>query len=254
VADITGPGIQAAGVLPVVVALVVPGHPASFVARTVEDVCGGPDQVEVVDRTAAVLGGVGRERGARHGEGAGRLIVDGAAVADRVVGVDVGGLAVTDGTDACPQVETSAARYPTQLSGWRNRCRRGPALGRISAWGHCLVAVVPSRFPDPCPTVALEAMAAGRPVVGSAVGGLADLVVDGVTGVLVPPGDAAALRSAIQQLLTDPDLRARMGTEGRNKAASSSTNVVVSAWEEVFADVIAGKDEAQSETGSSASS
>jgi glycosyltransferase involved in cell wall biosynthesis len=113
----------------------------------------------------------------------------------------------------------------------------------LRAWRHCLVAVVPSVWPEPFGAVALEAMAAGRPVVASAVGGLADLVVDGVTGILVPPGDAAALRSAIQQLLADPLLRARMGGEGRKRAAAYSADVAVAAWERVYREVLAsGKD------------
>lgn len=109
----------------------------------------------------------------------------------------------------------------------------------LRAWGHCLAALVPSVWPEPFGMVALEAMAAGRPVVASAVGGLADLVVDGTTGILVPPGDAAALRRAIQRLLADPHLRARMGAEGRQRATAYSANVVVAAWERVFREVVA---------------
>ncbi len=111
----------------------------------------------------------------------------------------------------------------------------------LRAWGHCIAAVVPSVWPEPFGMVALEAMAAGRPVVASAVGGLADLVVDGITGILVPPGDASALRSAIQALLAEPLLRARMGAAGRKRAAAYSANVVVAAWERVFREVIAGR-------------
>jgi glycosyltransferase involved in cell wall biosynthesis len=65
--------------------------------------------------------------------------------------------------------------------------------------------------------VAIEAMAHGRPVVGSRVGGLAELVVDGETGILVPPRDAAALRRALLLLLDDRELRARMGAAGRSR-------------------------------------
>ena len=60
-------------------------------------------------------------------------------------------------------------------------------------------------------------MAHGRPVVASAVGGLLDLVADGETGILVPPGDVGALRSALQRLLDDPHLRRRMGEAGRER-------------------------------------
>lgn len=59
--------------------------------------------------------------------------------------------------------------------------------------------------------VAREAMAHGRPVVASAVGGLIDAVEDGVTGLVVPPGDAGALREAIERLLADRAQRERLG-------------------------------------------
>jgi glycosyltransferase involved in cell wall biosynthesis len=65
----------------------------------------------------------------------------------------------------------------------------------------------------------LEAMAHGRPVVASGVGGLLDLVVNGETGILVEPGNIPALRSAIERLLADRDLRRRMGEAGRRRAA-----------------------------------
>jgi glycosyltransferase involved in cell wall biosynthesis len=64
----------------------------------------------------------------------------------------------------------------------------------------------------------LEAMAHARPVVASAVGGLTDLVVDGETGLLVPPRDPAALRDALERLLADAALRRRLGLAGRRRA------------------------------------
>jgi glycosyltransferase involved in cell wall biosynthesis len=64
----------------------------------------------------------------------------------------------------------------------------------------------------------LEAMAHGKPVVASAVGGLLDLVVDGETGLLVPPRDPRALRRALERLLRDPELRHRLGAAGRERA------------------------------------
>ena len=113
-----------------------------------------------------------------------------------------------------------------------------PHADVLRGWGHCLAAVVPSVWPEPFGTVALEAMAAGRPVVASSVGGLAELVEDGVTGIQVPPGNVLALRNALERLLADAPLRARMGAAGREKAAGYSADLVVGAWERVFNEVI----------------
>jgi glycosyltransferase involved in cell wall biosynthesis len=68
------------------------------------------------------------------------------------------------------------------------------------------------------PVSVLEAMAAELPVVASGVGGLAELVVDGETGILVPPGDAAALAAALGRLVEDRELRRTLGAAGRARA------------------------------------
>jgi glycosyltransferase involved in cell wall biosynthesis len=68
---------------------------------------------------------------------------------------------------------------------------------------------------DVFPTVILEAMASARPVVSTRLAGIPELVVDGETGVLVSPGDTAALTRALEQLLRDPELRLRYGRAGR---------------------------------------
>ena len=92
----------------------------------------------------------------------------------------------------------------------------------LRMYGRASVVVCPSRregFGVAC----LEAMAAGRPVVASAVGGLRDLVVDGQTGLLVPPGDVTALRAALERLLGDADLRARLGRAARDRVLAEFT-------------------------------
>jgi L-malate glycosyltransferase len=76
------------------------------------------------------------------------------------------------------------------------------------------VSVMPS-LNEALPNVLLESMAAGAPVVSTRVGGTPEAVEDGVTGLLVPPGDAGALARAINRLLSDPDLAARLGQSGR---------------------------------------
>ena len=79
------------------------------------------------------------------------------------------------------------------------------------------VVCVPSRR-EGYGLTAREAMAYGRPVVATDVGGLRDAIEDGVTGVLVPPRDPAALRVALTRLLDDPALRARLGEAARRRA------------------------------------
>jgi len=68
------------------------------------------------------------------------------------------------------------------------------------------------------PVSILEAMAAGLPVVATDVGGVAESVIDGETGLLVPPGDPGALASALDRLLADSALRLRLGAAGRERA------------------------------------
>src|SRR5437588_377387 len=90
------------------------------------------------------------------------------------------------------------------------------------------VVVCPS-YREGLPLCVLEAMAHGRPVVASAVGGIPELVEDGVTGYLVEPGDVGGLRAAIERLLADPALRRRLGRAGRARVAERCS------WEHVTA-------------------
>jgi glycosyltransferase involved in cell wall biosynthesis len=71
-------------------------------------------------------------------------------------------------------------------------------------------------------------MAHGKPVVATSVGGLLDLVVDGETGLFVPPRDPAALRAALERLLADAELRRRLGEAGRARVAE------LCGWERVI--------------------
>lgn len=99
--------------------------------------------------------------------------------------------------------------------------------------------VVPSVWSDPCPTVVLEAMAAGRPVVAAASGGIVDMVVDGVTGFLVPPGDAPALARAMDSVLSDPHRGRAFGAAGRDRAREFTVSAVVERIERMYAGAIA---------------
>jgi starch synthase len=68
--------------------------------------------------------------------------------------------------------------------------------------------------------VALEAMASGTPVIASRIGGLPEIVEDGVTGYLVRPGDVASLRERIADVLGDPAVAARLGLNARRLVAT----------------------------------
>lgn len=83
--------------------------------------------------------------------------------------------------------------------------------------GQIGIFVLPSRS-EGLGLVLVEAMAAGRPVVATRVGGVPEVVSDGETGLLVPTENPAALSEAIRRLLADPDLARRMGEAGRRRA------------------------------------
>lgn len=104
----------------------------------------------------------------------------------------------------------------------------------MGAWNRCLLGLVPSVWPDPCPTVAMEAMAMGRPVIAARSGGLPDIVADGETGIIVPQGDAEALGAAITRLLADVGLRAHMGEAGKRRVADFQAHSVVQRLEAVY--------------------
>jgi glycosyltransferase involved in cell wall biosynthesis len=98
----------------------------------------------------------------------------------------------------------------------------------------CDVFCLPSHM-EGMPLVVLEAMAQARPVVATAVGGTSELVVDGETGLLVPPDDVDALADALAQVLADPGLARRMGEAGRTRverdfSLAASTGRVLSLY------------------------
>src|SRR5688572_6066202 len=106
-------------------------------------------------------------------------------------------------------------------------------LGRY--YDRAAVIVCPSRR-EGYGVVAREAMAHGRPVVAAAVGGLLDAVEHERTGLLVPPRDSAALRAAIERLLADATLRARLGAAARERAGerfswAAATAATIAAYE-----------------------
>ena len=103
------------------------------------------------------------------------------------------------------------------------------------------VLAFPSRR-EGFPNVPLEAASAGVPTVGLAVTGTVDAVVDGETGLLVPPGDADALARALIRLLKDDALRRRMGEAGRERATEKFANERVwRGWLDLYRDELAAR-------------
>jgi len=84
---------------------------------------------------------------------------------------------------------------------------------------HATVFAIPSVY-EPLGIVNLEAMACGTAVVGSRTGGIPEVVADGETGLLVPPGEPEPLAAALNTLLSDPDRAAAMGRAGRKRAVA----------------------------------
>ncbi|MBV8715277.1 MAG: glycosyltransferase family 4 protein [Chloroflexi bacterium] len=158
---------------------------------------------------------------------------------DRTKGLDVLLRAYAELQDAPPLVIIGASRSggPGSLPPLPPNAivlRDWPEAAVRGAWRRSVMGIVPSVWAEPCPTVVLEAMAAGRAVVGSRIGGIPELIVDGETGALVPAGDVCALRRSIQDLLERPDLRQRMGQAARARVVHFTSQAVVPEVERTY--------------------
>jgi glycosyltransferase involved in cell wall biosynthesis len=145
-----------------------------------------------------------------------RDLVEAAALVERAVFLIVG-----DGPERVAlesQIEHRGLSERVRLLGFRSD------IAELLAG--CDVFVLPSLF-EGLPLSILEAMAAGKPVVATRIGGNADAVVDRETGLLVPVADPAALASAITTLLQSPSLRQRLGAAGRARVEQQFTAEVM---------------------------
>lgn len=107
----------------------------------------------------------------------------------------------------------------------------------IEAWRRCMFGILPSIGLEACATVVMEANAVGRPMIVTEVGGLPEIVDDGISGLLVPPGDAEALKAAMRRLIEDAPLRARMSAASRVKAETLMAGAIVPRIEQAYRDV-----------------
>jgi D-inositol-3-phosphate glycosyltransferase len=134
--------------------------------------------------------------------------------------VVIGGAGDADHLEAEP--ETERLRAVIEAEGLQDRVVLAGSIehDELPAWYRSADVVICAPWYEPFGIVPLEAMACGRPVVATSVGGLIDTVVEDVTGLHVPPRDPEALAEAVGGLLADPQRRQRYGRAGRKRAAT----------------------------------
>ncbi|MCS6814573.1 MAG: glycosyltransferase family 4 protein [Cyanobacteria bacterium] len=155
------------------------------------------------------------------------------AVAARLVpekGVDVLLQAVAAISDRIPNLQVLVAGHGPQFPALQQLAHQLGIANQVTLLGHlpraqveahfakAWVQVVPSRWAEPFGFVAPEAMMRGTAVIASHTGGLAEIVQEGTTGFLVPPGDVDALADALVRVLSDRTLAERLGAHGRERA------------------------------------
>jgi glycosyltransferase involved in cell wall biosynthesis len=109
----------------------------------------------------------------------------------------------------------------------------------MAAWDRAALGVVPSVGAEAFGNVVTEAMSHGRAVVASRLGGIVDIIEDGVSGLLVPPGDEVALAMAIQRLLDDERLRSSIGQAARARSELFTASRVLPQFEAMYEELVA---------------
>ena len=143
------------------------------------------------------------------------------------------------------------SEYPVDTSKFGSNVivlKNWPNGAVLEAWRRSLIAFAPSLWAEPFGIVVLEAMAVGKPVIASRTGGLTDIVADGETGLLVEPGNVAALAQATQSLLDDPARREQMGQAGRERVKRFMVSSVVPLYEQTYRELLGIEHEQPDET------
>ena len=108
----------------------------------------------------------------------------------------------------------------------------------LQTWHRSMVGFLPSTCYETFGIVVIEAMAAGKPMIASRIGGIPDIVIEGETGFLIPPGDEVALTGAIQRLLDNSGLREQMGIAAQKRSAIFQADTVVPGIEQIYRQLI----------------
>jgi glycosyltransferase involved in cell wall biosynthesis len=109
---------------------------------------------------------------------------------------------------------------------------------RACCYEHAQIVVVPSIYPDNLPTVCIEAMGVGRPIIGSDFGGIPELIDNGNTGYIVPPFSSKAIAEKAIELLQNRKLLEAMGNNARKKSEHFSIEEHVDKIEQIYKKVI----------------
>jgi len=142
-------------------------------------------------------------------------------------------------TPDTPDLERRLARAAADQPGIRWIPGMVPVAELIQLYSHAAVFACPSVY-EPFGIINLEAMACEAPVVASRVGGIPEVVNDGVTGLLVPPGEPAALALALRALLEDPARARALGLAGRRRVEEQfGWNAIAALTHRVYADAVA---------------
>jgi glycosyltransferase involved in cell wall biosynthesis len=110
----------------------------------------------------------------------------------------------------------------------------------VALFHGCEFFVLPSRQ-EPQGIVNLEAMAAGKAVIASQTGGVPEIVADGETGLLTPPGEVAPLAGALRRLAGDPALRERLGTGGAARVRRFTWESIAASYRHIYEAALAGR-------------
>lgn len=154
----------------------------------------------------------------------------------QILGVDAPPLRIIGSGDAEDELKQQVIDSGLQNISFSPFLAEGEVREIVDA---CTFVLIPSVWPDNSPMVAYESMALGKPVIASSIGGLADQVVDGGTGLLVPPGDPVSIADAVRTMCNDPELRDRMGVAARERAVNvfNADNHLAS-LNKIFSDVV----------------
>jgi glycosyltransferase involved in cell wall biosynthesis len=140
--------------------------------------------------------------------------------------------------------EIATVRSQTEQSGISNRIHLvGSMQGADKLWllQNCMCLVLPTRTRETFGLVLLEAMACGKPVIATRLGGILDLVDEDQNGLFVKPDDANDLAHALEQIIANPQTRRRLGSRSFQKAKQFDWPQVASKYLALFSEVLAQK-------------